>query len=49
MIPIACDPTAIGAAARPRYNHLTGRVRAAIRDRAEIQEGYLFQLLRALP
>src|SRR3954452_18464568 len=41
---LACDLSAIGAADRPRYSDLVKRVRAAIRERAEISDGYVFKL-----
>lgn len=40
----ACNLKAIGAADRPRYNELVQRVRAALRDRAELATGYAFKL-----
>lgn len=40
----ACDLKAISASARPRYNELVGRIRAAIRDRSEISNGYAFKV-----
>ena len=41
---VVCDLLAISAAERPRYNELVKRVRAAIRDRSEISDGYAFTL-----
>lgn len=40
----ACNLKAISAAERPRYNELVKRIRAAIRDRSEIANGYAFKL-----
>ena len=40
----ACNLKAISAAERPRYNELVKRIRAAIRDRSEISNGYAFKL-----
>lgn len=40
----ACNLKAISAAERPRYNDLAKRIRAAIRDRSEIANGYAFKL-----
>ena len=40
----ACNLKAISAAERPRYNELVKRIRAAIRDRSEISNGYTFKL-----
>jgi hypothetical protein len=40
----ACNLKAISAADRPRYNELIKRIRAAIRDRSEIANGYAFKL-----
>jgi len=42
---IACNTKAIGATQRPRYNDLMRRLRAAVRDRKEIANGYEFQLV----
>jgi hypothetical protein len=41
---ISCNPKAIAAADRPRYNELVKRLRAAIRDRKELPDGYAFTL-----
>lgn len=40
----ACNLKAISAADRSRYNDLVKRVRAALRDRSEISNGYTFKL-----
>ncbi len=40
----ACNLKAITAAERPRYKELVRRVRAAMRDRREISDGYAFKL-----
>lgn len=40
----ACNLKAISAADRPRYNDLVKRVRAAMRDRSQISNGYAFKL-----
>ena len=40
----ACNLKAISAADRPRYNDLVKRVRAAMRDRSEIGNGFAFKL-----
>jgi len=39
-----CNLKAISGAERPRYNNLVKRIRAAIRERAEITDGYAFKL-----
>ncbi|MGI8744789.1 MAG: hypothetical protein ACR2NN_19900 [Bryobacteraceae bacterium] len=41
---IACNLKAIGAAERPRYNDLMKRLRAAVRDRSELTDGYAYKL-----
>src|SRR4051812_10750762 len=40
----ACNLKAISAAERPRYKELVGRIRAAMRDRSEVWNGYAFKL-----
>src|SRR5579884_1832381 len=40
----ACNLKAISAAERPRYSELVKRIRAAIRTRSEIADGYAFKL-----
>jgi len=40
----ACNLKAISAAERPRYNDLVKRIRAAIRDRSEVSNGYVFKM-----
>jgi len=40
----ACNPKAISASERPRYNELVKRVRTAMKDRREIANGYVFKL-----
>src|SRR5258708_7773408 len=42
--PFACNLKAIPAAERPHYNDLTKRLRAAVRKRSELPDGYSFQL-----
>ena len=37
---IACNILAISAVQRPRYNDLVSRLRAAMRDRRELTDGY---------
>ena len=39
-----CNLKAISAADRPRHSELAKHLRAAIRDRSEISNGYTFQL-----
>ncbi len=41
---LACNPKAIGAGERPRYRDLVKRLRAAVRGRVEISNGYAFKL-----
>lgn len=41
---IACNPKAIAAAERPRYQELTKRLRTAARDRRELANGYALLL-----
>jgi hypothetical protein len=41
---LACNLNAIAAGARPRYNELVKRLRSAVRDRAEVQGGYVYKL-----
>jgi hypothetical protein len=41
---LACNIKAIGAAQRPRYNDLVSRLRAAMRDRRELADGYSYSL-----
>lgn len=40
----ACNLKAIAAADQPRYNELVKRVRAAVRGRSEVANGYAFKL-----
>ena len=40
----ACNLRAIKAAERPRYTELAKRIRASIRNRREIANGYVFRL-----
>lgn len=40
----ACNQHAINATDRPRYNALIKRLRAAVRDRSEIPDGYAYTL-----
>ncbi len=42
--PFACNLKAISAADRPRYSDLTKRLRAAVRARSELRDGYSFKL-----
>jgi len=41
---LACNLKAVSAAERPRYNDLVKRLRAAVRDRSELPDGYSFRL-----
>ena len=41
---LARNIQAIGAVQRPRYNDLVSRLRAAMRDRAELPDGYGYSL-----
>ena len=41
---IACNTAAISAAERPRYNDLAKLLKAAVRERSEVREGYSFKL-----
>ena len=41
---LACNIQAIGAARRPRYDDLVFRLRAAMRDRKELPDGYSYSL-----
>jgi hypothetical protein len=41
---VACDPKAIAAAERPRYDRLIAQLRNAVRDRREVPDGYAYQL-----
>lgn len=41
---LACNIQAISAAQRPRYNDLVSRLRAAMRDRRELADGYDYSL-----
>ena len=43
-IPIACNLNAISPADRTRYRRLVSRLRAALSDRSEIEQGYVFHL-----
>ena len=43
---LACNLNEISAAERPRYSELVKRVRAAMRDRTEMRDGYAFKLDR---
>ena len=43
-VPIACNPNAIAPAERAHYRQLVNRLRAAIRDRAEIDNGFHYHL-----
>jgi hypothetical protein len=40
----ACNPKAIRAADRPRYNELVKRIHAAVRERHELANGYELKL-----
>ena len=42
--PLACNPKAIRAAERPRYNDLMKRLRAAVQNRTELTDGYAYKL-----
>lgn len=41
---IACNLKAISASERPRYNDLMKRLRAAVRSRRELPDGYALRL-----
>jgi hypothetical protein len=41
---LACNIHAISAAQRPRYDDLVSRLRAAMRDRRELPDGYSYTL-----
>jgi hypothetical protein len=41
---IACNLKAIGSRQRPRYNALMKRLRAAVRNRKALPNGYAYQL-----
>jgi len=41
---LACNIKAIGAVERPRYDDLVSRLRAAMRDRRELADGYSYSL-----
>ena len=43
-LPVACDLKAISAGQRPRYDELVSRLRAAMRDRCELTDGYSYSL-----
>ena len=43
-VTIACNLKAIGSKERPRYNDLMKRLRAAVRNRKELPDGYTYQL-----
>ncbi len=45
---IACHPKAIGAAERVHYNDLMKRLRAAVRNRSELTNGYAYELGNAI-
>jgi len=42
--PLACNLNAISAAERPRYSQLTKQLRAAVRERRELSDGYSYRL-----
>lgn len=44
MAPLACNLKAIAAAERPRYSQLTKQLRATVRDRTELPDGYALRL-----
>ena len=41
---LVCDPTAIDASGRLRYQELRGRLLSAVRERHELPSGYAFQI-----
>ena len=41
---LACNPKAITAATRPRYEELSRRLREAVRNRRELPNGYVLSL-----
>jgi hypothetical protein len=42
---LACNLDAISATQRPRYHKLISRLRCAIQDRSELQDGYCYLLV----
>ena len=42
--PVACNLKAISADKRPRYNDLMKRLRASVRGRSALNEGYVYTL-----
>jgi hypothetical protein len=42
--PIACNLNAIGPADHPRYHELVERLRAAIREKTDLSDGYTYRL-----
>ena len=42
--PLACNLNAISAAERPRYSQLMKQLRAAVRERQELSDGYSYRL-----
>ncbi len=44
QVVIACNLNAISKAERPRYSELTKKLRAGVRDRAELPDGYSYNL-----
>lgn len=43
-VPLACNAKAISAAERPRYKELVGSLKAAVKERRELPDGYSFRL-----
>ena len=43
-LPLACVPSAISPADRPRHNELIRRLAAAVKERTELADGYAFAL-----
>ena len=41
---VACNPTAISAAQRPRYGDLVSRLHSAMEDSSELQDGFRYSL-----
>lgn len=43
-VPLACNAKAISAAQRPRYKELVGKLKAALKERRELNDGYSFRI-----
>jgi hypothetical protein len=42
--PLACNTKAFSAGERPRYLELLGKIKAAVKDRRELRDGFAFRL-----